>query len=43
MNYFLTGFAAGFATGFATGFEVTMIDRLLSTSFIYLFIQFVAN
>jgi hypothetical protein len=47
MNYFLTGFAAGFetgfATGFATGFEVAMIDRLLSTSFIYLFIQFVAN
>jgi hypothetical protein len=43
MNYFLTGFAAGFETGFATGFEVAMIERLLSTSFIPLFVQFVAN
>jgi hypothetical protein len=39
MNYFLTGFAAGFETGF----EVAMIERLQSTSFIPLFVQFVAN
>ena len=47
MNYFLTGFAAGFetsfATGFATFFVVAMVDRLLSTSFIPLFVLFVTN